>query len=256
MTEEELSVPPETLGEFLRRHREASGKALEDISRATRVSKRYLLAFENDDLDEYPEAPFDRGFLRNYALEMGLDPDECILRYEKFRKASMPTQIREIKKIEKNVSLGASPDLSQFKRWAVFVVPLVLILGLVIYLAVKPGGEEVAQSPDVELVPDPEVGVGGEEIQRYDAPPAAVTPPNILEIQAQRKLSLLIRVDSLAEQEILLEAGQIKQLEFRNKVSIDGKDRAFVQLRLNGEAVASKDLSAPTVLYNPSSAFP
>jgi len=255
----EYSEPAETLGEYLGRHREASGKSLDDISRATRVSKRYLLAFESDDVDNYPESPFDRGFLRNYALEIGLDAGECLDRFDRFKKASMPTQIRDIKKLERPVSLGApapQTETAQWVRLAAIVAGFLLLLTLGLVWISKSSKDETAKAPEVEVLPDGKAGSGGQEIQRLDTPSLPANPPNVVDIEAQKKATLLIRIDSLAEQEILLDAGQTKQIEFRNKVSIDGKDRGFVKLKLNGEGVATKDQAGPTVLYNPARPIP
>jgi cytoskeletal protein RodZ len=251
--------PPETLGEFLLRHREASGKSLDEISRSTRVSKRYLLAFENDDIENYPESPFDRGFLRNYAMELGLDPEECLDRFDRFRRASMPTQIREIKRPDLSVALGASQvsdENLKSVKWMSLAAVLVLVLGAFIWWLAKPSSEETAKGPEVEVLPEPTTVSGGAEIQRLDTPALPPSPTHVLEVEALRKLSLVIRVDSLAEQEILLEPGQPKQIEFRNKISIDGKDRSQIKMKMNGEAVAVKDQAGPIVLYSPSKAFP
>ncbi len=263
LKEEESEVyteAPETLGEFLLRHREASGKSLDDISRNTRVSKRYLLAFEEDDLDNYPEAPFDRGFLRNYALEIGLDPEECLDRFDRFKKASMPTQIKDIKKLERApMPLGPSepePGPNPFSKLIGISVVILVLIGASVFFLMKPAGEETAKAPEVEVLPEAGSGASGAEIQRLDTPSLPAPPANVLELEASKTATLVIRVDSLAEQEILLEAGQAKQIEFRNKISIDGKDRSLVKLKLNGDAVAIKDQTAPTVLYSPSKAFP
>lgn len=258
MSEEEYSEPQESLGEFLRRHREASHRNLDDLARATRISKRYLLAFENDDLDNLPESPFDRGFLRSYAMELGLDPEECLDRYDRFRRSSMPTQIRDIRKTEKSpVILGNSPQAPvQLPRtWflGAAIIGIVLVLGaLVAWLALRSSSNDVA----VETAPITSSAEPQPEDPKDTTAPKATATANVLEIEAQKKATLLIRVDSLAEQEILLEPGQNKQVEFKNKISIDGKDRALVKLKLNGEVVASKDFSGPTILYNPSSVFP
>jgi cytoskeletal protein RodZ len=257
--QEAYTEPPETLGEFLLRHREASGKSLDEISRSTRVSKRYLLAFESDDLENYPESPFDRGFLRNYAMELGLDPEECLDRFDRFRRASLPTQIREIKKPELTVALG-SPQIReesiQGMKWIAAGVIALVIVGALVWWMSGPSSEETAKAPEVEVLPESRPGSGGSEIQRMDTPNLPPSAPHTLELEATKKVTLVIRVDSLAEQEILLEPGQLKQIEFRNKVSIDGKDRSQVKMKMNGESVAVKDQAGPTVLYSPSKAFP
>ena len=217
------------------------------------------MAFENDDIENYPESPFDRGFLRNYALEIGLDPEDCMERFDRFRKASMPTQIRDGKKVERQVPLGPSeskPLEVPVGKYGIAGLLILLIIAASVYFISRPSGEETAKGPEVEVLPEAVPGSGGSEIQRMGTPTLPAPPANVLEIDSANRATLVIRVDSLAEQEILLEAGAAKQIEFRNKVSIDGKDRSLVKIKLNGDAVSIKDQTSPTVLYSPAKAFP
>jgi cytoskeletal protein RodZ len=71
----------ETLGQYLRREREARSVSLEEISRGTRISRPYLEALERDDYHFFSKREFTLGFLRGYARHLGLDPDEVLKRY-------------------------------------------------------------------------------------------------------------------------------------------------------------------------------
>jgi transcriptional regulator with XRE-family HTH domain len=71
----------ESLGQYLRREREARGVALEDIARVTRIRRQHLEMLEADRHDALPATPFVRGFLAAYAKQLGLPPDEVVGRY-------------------------------------------------------------------------------------------------------------------------------------------------------------------------------
>ena len=71
----------ETLGQYLRREREARSVSLEEISRGTRISRPYLEALERDDFHFFSKREYTLGFLRGYARHLGLDPDEILKRY-------------------------------------------------------------------------------------------------------------------------------------------------------------------------------
>ena len=49
--------------------------------RDTKIRARYLGALERGDYKELPGAVYTKGFLRNYALYLGLDPDDVLLQW-------------------------------------------------------------------------------------------------------------------------------------------------------------------------------
>ena len=67
-----------SLGEKLRREREARGVSLQEISAATRVNIKFLEALEKNDYSEYQAPVFITGFLRSYANHLGLDVGGCV----------------------------------------------------------------------------------------------------------------------------------------------------------------------------------
>jgi transcriptional regulator with XRE-family HTH domain len=69
------------LGEWLQQRREELGISLEQAEVETRIRRRYLEALETDDLDSLPDPFVGRGFLRNYAAYLGLDPITASNRY-------------------------------------------------------------------------------------------------------------------------------------------------------------------------------
>ncbi|MEA3028765.1 MAG: cytoskeleton protein RodZ [Sphingomonadales bacterium] len=66
--EEEIS-----LGEQLRRAREAKGLSLDDVAGRTRIPIRHLQNIEREDWDALPAVTYAIGFTRNYANAVGLD---------------------------------------------------------------------------------------------------------------------------------------------------------------------------------------
>lgn len=70
-----------SLGSWLRQHREIRNINLREISDSTKIGMRYLEALEEDRFDVLPAGVFARGFLREYAKYVGLDPDEVVTFY-------------------------------------------------------------------------------------------------------------------------------------------------------------------------------
>ncbi|NHZ71509.1 MAG: helix-turn-helix domain-containing protein, partial [Aquificales bacterium] len=70
------------LGHILREARETKGLTLEEAQEKTRINSKYLDALENSEYDKLPTPVHVRGFLRNYARFLGLDPQPLLERYE------------------------------------------------------------------------------------------------------------------------------------------------------------------------------
>jgi len=69
------------LGHILREARETKGLSLEQVQEETRINATYLAAMENGEYAVLPSPVHVRGFLRNYARFLGLDPQPLLERY-------------------------------------------------------------------------------------------------------------------------------------------------------------------------------
>ena len=69
------------LGEMLRKAREAKGLSLEQVEEATKIIRSYLQALEDEEFDRLPAPVYVKGFLKNYASYLGLDPQEVLSLY-------------------------------------------------------------------------------------------------------------------------------------------------------------------------------
>ena len=71
-----------TLPERLLEARERKGVDLYRAERDTKIRAKYLGALESGEYAELPGAVYTKGFLRNYALYLGLDPEEIIRQWK------------------------------------------------------------------------------------------------------------------------------------------------------------------------------
>jgi cytoskeleton protein RodZ len=71
----------EHFGEELRKERESRGIALDQITAATKISSRHLVALELEEFRSLPGGVFNKGIVRGYARVVGLDEDAWVNRY-------------------------------------------------------------------------------------------------------------------------------------------------------------------------------
>ena len=65
-------------GGKLRQARERRGVSLRQIAASTKISLAVLEALERNDVSRLPGGIFTRAFVRSYAAEIGLDPEETV----------------------------------------------------------------------------------------------------------------------------------------------------------------------------------
>jgi cytoskeleton protein RodZ len=72
------SPAPDTAGARLRAAREAAGLSIESVAQQLKLAPRQVRALEDDDFQRLPGRTFVRGFARNYARFLQLDPDTVV----------------------------------------------------------------------------------------------------------------------------------------------------------------------------------
>ena len=75
-------------GEVLKQERESRGISLDRIAASTRISLRHLHALEANRFTELPGGVFNRGIVRSYARECGLDADGTLKNFVSALQAS------------------------------------------------------------------------------------------------------------------------------------------------------------------------
>ena len=81
------------VGERLAAAREARGIDLLRAERETKIRRGYLAALERGDYASLPGGVYVRGFLRNYAAYLGLDPDEVVAQWHREAPADAPEPV-------------------------------------------------------------------------------------------------------------------------------------------------------------------
>src|SRR5436305_4875934 len=88
----ELAASGPSLPDRLAAARERKGVDLSRAERDTKIRARYLAALERGDWRELPGSVYTKGFLRNYALYLGLDPEDILLQWRSERGDDRPSE--------------------------------------------------------------------------------------------------------------------------------------------------------------------
>lgn len=134
------------IGPTLREARNRRKVDLSEVEAAIKIRVRYLQAIENEEWDALPGGAYTRGFIRTYAIYLGLDGDRLADDYR--RSFAAPGPERAPKRVEP-VPTGARGSRSRLSgRLLIAVVCLVLVALLVgIALAGGGGGGSSSTSP-------------------------------------------------------------------------------------------------------------
>lgn len=142
----------ESFGPWLRRQREMREIDLREISDASKISLRYLQAFEENRFDELPADVFAKGFLRHYARFVGIDQEEAVNFFAQARKEADLQQgedeITRVVRIRTGKSSSSRRRESANRRFVLVILLAAALLLLVIWqLSQWQQRQEVAEAP-------------------------------------------------------------------------------------------------------------
>lgn len=110
-----------TVGQILRETRETQNITQEDVALRLRLMHRQIEAMESDDFQSLGQPVFARGFVRNYARLLGIQPEDLLERME--GAPAEPTPIAQ-----------AEPPLT--RSWLTSAWLILLLLGVVVVVAI------------------------------------------------------------------------------------------------------------------------
>jgi len=169
-----------SLGEQLRRAREARGVTLREVSEQTRITIRHLEAIEADNYQDLPGGIFNKSFIKSYARHVGFPEARALELYERAARAG-GVQTDEVATTphRSRVYTGEaqrSPVVT-FALSAVMVVALISV----VYLALHFWNNKRGQTAGPAATPTPAANANAA------APAATPTPAPPAEFRLQVK---------------------------------------------------------------------
>lgn len=119
----------ESIGDKLRKARQAKGYTLDDLQQITKIQKRYLIAIEDNDFDVLPGDFYKRAFVKQIADHIGLDGEYLLSDFEPSTSTKHSIKKEVVSPIEKRRTKKTTshPILQQFFAFVKTYFPTILL---------------------------------------------------------------------------------------------------------------------------------
>ena len=219
--------------------------SLDDLTRATKISKATLISLEAGDVEKLPAAIYTRGFLKTYAKEVGLDPDATLASYLNSLGASTPAQYRQPPRSEQPV---AGPTATRVRRTQFLALAqgrrfsrmttLAAVAGLVFYIASvnrratyqpAPPADSAARPPNVAAAAPALPTPASESVSM------TINGPLTVELVPQGPCWLVATVDGARVVERLMQLGDRQTLAIADEAVLRVGDPGALSISINGQ---------------------
>lgn len=222
-------------GAKLRQAREARGFSLRELADATKISAAALGALERNDISKLPGGIFSRSFVRAYAVEVGLDPDETVREFlDRFQGEPPPDRAPTVQIPDEEIAFEASKQ----RAAKVFLVTIALLLVAAAFLVYyllrnRPVTETPAEVSGARMVTPP--GMDQRIPSSGVSPAAAAIPGSMrLELHPTRACWVSVDVDGTKVVGRMMQAGERETLTVRENAVITVGDAGAFAFSIDG----------------------
>lgn len=238
------------VGARLKGVREGKRVTLRQIAAATKISVAPLEAIERDDVRKLPGGIFGRSFVRSYARELGLDPDDTAREFF--------AQFPELLEAERNTIDRTTAATTRERALALLSLAgvLVPVAALAFWFYTGRGAPADSTLPAARIpAVSPEIPPPMSGRATADAVPALGSVPAepdgegplTLHIAARADCWVTVVADGREAVSRLLVAGDEEAVRARSELHIKVGNATAVSLRLNGMPVRSLGRSGQVV---------
>ncbi len=218
-------------GERLKRERELREVSMDELTKATRISTRFVQALENEDWAKLPGGIFGHGFVRTIARYLGLNEEALLGEYD-------------LARAEHSSAAPPKPEqrIPSPPKWLPVVAVLLLfffVAGLFYagrygwrrYAAYRATRKSAAAS--LAMQPQPQSGSASPGSVKQSSPAA------LLDLSVSTSAATRVRI--LADNNLLLDAelpaGENRHFSANQQFEVTAGDSSAVLLELNGKAM-------------------
>jgi cytoskeletal protein RodZ len=226
--------PSSDVGGRLRAAREARNLDLRDIASTTKISIGALEALEQNDFDPLPGGIFTRAFVRAYANEVGLDPEQTTRDF----MAQAPVEATQdvAAQSEQEQMPSTRQVVETLVKFLVVGVPLavVLVVGLRSMSTVSPGPEDTGALVDAVPAPPPFPPAAPVESESAAAASAIPEPLAIL-LRPRGESWVSLTVDGELVVSRIMQAGEEESYEAEDGITLNIGNAGQFDFTINQE---------------------
>ena len=222
-------------GDRLKRERELREVSMDELTKATRISTRFVQALENEDWAKLPGGVFGHGFVRTIARYLGLSEEALLGEYDLARAdhlAAAPPKTEE--------RIPSPP------KWLpVLAVFLLVLLVAGVFYAGRYGWHRLAayraakKSADASLAMQPQPRTGSTSPLSAEQSSSVASSAAPLDLSVSTSSATRVRI--LADNKLLLDtelpAGETRHFSANQQFKVTAGDSSAVLLELNGKAM-------------------
>jgi cytoskeletal protein RodZ len=214
------------IGEKLKKRREELGIDLKQVANTLRIHYEYLKCIENNALDKLPAQVYTRGYIKEYARFLNVDPDPLLDEHAKSQSESEG----------ESEPVPQAPLKTKFvlPRSVIFIAIAVIAIVLVAVgfflrgsLAPPESTGEADHAADVKASPLPAAPAGSVKENTQ--------APYVLKVIAEETSWLRVESGEGRSEEVLMQPGETKEWTSQNGFDIKLGNAGGVKLIFNGK---------------------
>jgi transcriptional regulator with XRE-family HTH domain len=220
-------------GGKLRQARERRGISLRQIAASTKISTSALEGLERNDVSKLPGGIFSRAFVRSYAVEVGLDPDETVKEFlERFQGEPAAIGLAV-------VPISAEETRFEQRRRVASVIVKAALIGIPLAAAVLYFTLRSRAAPSETARPGPSSPAASDSAAPPGPPPApssAAAPQAMtLELHPTGPCRIALTIDGRKVMDRLMNPGEREVQTVGASVVIEVSDAAAFDYSIDGK---------------------
>ena len=244
------------VGDILRKRREELGQDLREISDILKIKYDYLKSLENETFEKLPQEVYIKGYIREYAEYLQIDPQSAINAY--IQQITPPQTIQK-ETADNELKRSKKPKLG----FALILLIVILITISVIYMLFGQNEKAETRYPlqAEKEISSPQTVTGNEkpvspvgtsqetpstekqqpaplasaQTSEKSVPSSAEPDGQVLKVFATDKTWILVRIDNTHSKEMLLKPGESVEWHAKKSFLLTIGNAAGVRLVFNGK---------------------
>ncbi len=216
----------ESVGQLLRQARESQDKTIDDVAKATRMSRQIIGALEEDHFSLLPAPVYVKGHLRTYARFLNLDEDDVVAMYLRFTQQQERVEPDEWDAVELEMHETTERTSRLWQR-----IGIVAAVAVVAVLVVVWGVNRSRNRPE----PPPPEPTAEEQVLEAATQDTMIEWHQLeLTVVARERTWVRVSADAVPTADLTLDPGEERTWQANERFTLDVGNGGGLELYLDG----------------------